>query len=69
MRVVGAEEEQDNRHAEEEFLRRGILVAIVDLLPHVEIIIGPGIELERDAAHPVEHEERAEHVANIGKGP
>lgn len=64
-----AEQEEADGHAEEEFLRRGILVTVVDLLPHVEIIVGTGVELERNAPHPVEHDEGAEHVADVGEGP
>lgn len=66
---MSAEEEEHDRHAEQELLSGCVLVAIVDLLPHVEIVVGTGVELERDAPHPVEHEERSEHVADIGEGP
>lgn len=69
MGVVGAEEEKHDRHAEQELLSGCILVAVVDLLPHVEIVIGAGVEFEWDAPHPVEHEEGSEHVADIGEGP
>lgn len=69
MGVVSAEEEEHDRYAEQELLSRCILVAVVDLLPHVEIVIGTGIKFERNAPHPVEHEERSEHVADVGKGP
>lgn len=69
MGIVGAEEEEHDRHAKEELLGRGVLVAIVDLLPHVEIVVGTGVELEGDAPHPVKHEEGAEHVADVGEGP
>lgn len=64
-----AEEEEADGNAEEELLRRGILVPIVDLLPHVEVIVGTSIELKGNAPHPVEHEERAEHIADVGEGP
>lgn len=66
---MGAEKEEHNRHAEQKLLRRGILVTVVDLLPHIQVIIGTGIELERNAPHPVEHDEGSEHVADVGKGP
>lgn len=69
MGIMSAEEEEHDRHAEQELLSGCVLVAIVDLLPHVEIVVGTGVELERDAPHPVEHEERSEHVADIGEGP
>lgn len=57
MRVMGTEEKQEDRHAEQKLLGRGILIPIVDLLPHVEIVIGTSIELKRDAPHPVKHNE------------
>lgn len=69
MGIVSAEKEQHDRHAEQELLGGGILVAVVNLLPHVEIIIGTSVELERDAPHPMEHEERAKHITDVGEGP
>lgn len=66
MGVVGTEQEQDNRHAEEELLGGRVLVAVVDLLPHVEVVVGAGVELEGHALHVVEHEVRAEHVGDVG---
>ena len=69
MGVMGAKEEEHDRHAEQELLGRCVLVAIVNLLPHIEIVVGTGVKLERDAPHPVEHEEGAEHVADVGEGP
>lgn len=69
MGVMCTEEEEDDGDAEQELLRRCILIPIVDLLPHVQIIISTGVEFKRDAPHPVEHEERAKHVADVGKGP
>lgn len=69
MRIVGAEEEQDYGDAQKELFGRRVLVSIVDLLPHVEVIIGSSVELERYSANPVEHEEGAEHVGNVGECP
>lgn len=69
MGVVGAEEEKHNGYAEQELLGRSVLVPVVDLLPHVEVIVGTRVELERDAPHPMEHEEGAKHVADVGQGP
>lgn len=57
MRIMGTEEKQENRHAEQKLLGRGILIPIVDLLPHVEIVIGTSIELKRDTPHPMKHNE------------
>lgn len=69
MGVVSAEEEEHYRHREQKLLGWRVLIPIVDLLPHVEVIVGTGVELERDAPHPMEHEEGTEHVADIGQGP
>lgn len=69
MGVVGAEKEEHNGHAEQELLGRSVLVPVVDLFPHVEVIVGTRVELERDAPHPMEHKEGAEHVADVGQGP
>lgn len=67
--IMRAEQKEHNRHTEQKLLRRGILVAVVDLLPHVEVIICPGIELEWNTPHIVEHDERSEHVAYVGESP
>ena len=64
-----AEEKQHNRHAEQKLLGRGVLCAIVDLLPHIEVVKGPTVELERDAADVVKHDIRAEHVGDVGQRP
>lgn len=56
MRVVCTDEEEPNRHSEEPFLRWRVLVTVVNLLPHVEVVIGASVEVEGDAAHPVEHD-------------
>lgn len=66
---MGAEQEQDDRHAQQEFLGRRVLVAVVNLLPHVEIVVGTGVEFKGHATHPVEHEVRSEHIADVGQGP
>jgi hypothetical protein len=67
--VVSAKEEEHNRDAEQELLGGRILVTVVDLLPHIEIIVGTGVEFEWDAPHPMKHEEGSEHVADVGEGP
>lgn len=67
--IVGAEKEEHDGYGEQELLGGGVLVAVVDLLPHVEVIVGTSVELERDAPHPMEHEERAEHIADVGESP
>ena len=69
MGVVSADEKQADWHREEPLLCRRVLVTIVDLLPHVEIVIGAGVEVKRYAAHPVEHYVRASHVGDVCEGP
>lgn len=69
MGIVRRDQEQYDRHAEQELLRRCVLVSIVNLLPHVQVVVGAGVEVERHAADPVEHEVRAEHVRDVGERP
>jgi len=69
MRVVSAEQEKYNGHAQEEFFGRRVLVAIVDLFPHVQIIICASVELEWYASDPVEHEIGPKHVDDVGESP
>ena len=69
MRVVRADQEQTYRHREQELLGRCVLVSVVDLLPHVQVIVGASVELERYTPHVVEHEVAAEHVGDVGHGP
>ena len=69
MCVVCADEEQTDRHGKQEFLRWRILVLVVNLLPHVEVVVGSGVELEGYPAHVVEHEIAAEHVGGVDEGP
>jgi len=69
MRVMRAQQKQQDRHREQEFLRRRILVPVVDLLPHVEVVERAGVEVERNALHVVEHEIRAGHVRDVGECP
>ena len=54
--VVSAQQKQNNWYAEKEFLRRRVLSSIVNLFPHIQIIVGAGVKLERHAAYPMEHE-------------
>lgn len=69
MRVVCAQQEKHDRHSEQEFLRRSILIAIVDLLPHVQMIVCARIEFERNSSHPMEHKIGASHVGDVGQRP
>ena len=67
--IVGADKEQHNGDTEKELLGRGILVTVVDLLPHVEVVIGTRVEVKGDTADIVEHEVGAGHVREIDEGP
>ena len=69
MRVMRAQQEQHHRHGQQELLGGRVLVAVVDLLPHVEVVVGAGVELEGHALHPVEHDVGAEHVGDVGERP
>lgn len=69
MGVMSTEEEQHHRYAEEKFLRRGVLIAIVNLLPQIQVIVRAGVEFKWDPSDPMEHEVRAKHVRDIGQCP
>ena len=69
MRIVGTQKKQDDGNAEQELLSRCILRAVIDLLPHVQVVISAAVEVERNTADPMEHDVGAEHVADIGKRP
>ena len=69
VRVVRADQEKAYGHGEQELLCGRVLVAIVDLLPHVQVVVCAGVELERHTPHVVEHEVAAEHVGNVDHGP
>lgn len=64
-----AQEEKDDGHAKEKLLGRRVLRAIVDLFPHVQVVVGSAVELKRRTAYPMEHDIRAEHVRDIRQGP
>ena len=69
MRIMRAEQEQQDGHYEQELLRRRVLVPIVDLLPHVQVVVGAGVELKGHALYPVEHQVGAEHVGDVCQRP
>lgn len=64
-----AEQKQHNGYAEEKLLGWGVLGAIVNLLPHVEVVKGATVEFKRNAADVVEHDVRADHVGYVGQCP
>ena len=69
MRVVCADQKQTYRHREQELLGRCVLVSVVDLLPHVQVIVGASVELERYTPHVVEHEVGPGRVREVDKRP
>ena len=69
MREVGAEQKHQDGHDQQKLLRGRVLVPVVDLLPHVEVVVGARVELEGHAAHPVEHEEGGADVGDVDEGP
>lgn len=56
MRVVRAQQKQHDRHAQQELLGGCVLIPVVDLLPHVQIVVGAGVEFKGHSPHPVEHQ-------------
>ena len=69
MRIMRAKQKQQYRHYQQELLRGRILIAVIDLLPHVEVVVGAGVELKGHALHPVKHEVGPEHVGYVGERP
>lgn len=69
MRVVCAEKEQHDRHAEQELLGGCVLGSVVDLFPHVQVVVCPGVKFERDSSNVVEHEVRSSHVRDVRQSP
>lgn len=69
MRVVRAEEEQHDRDAEQELLGGRVLGSVVDLLPHVQIVVCPSVKFKRHSSNVVEHEVRSSHVRDVRQCP
>ena len=69
MGIVRAHKEETYGHTQEVFLGWSELLAVVHLLPHVKIVVGSRIELERDASNPMEHQVGPEHVREVGEKP
>lgn len=45
------------------------MVTIVHLFPHVEVVVGSSVELERYPPYPVEHQVGPEHVRDVSESP
>ncbi len=69
MRVVCAQEEEHNGYAEQEFLGGSVLRPVIDLLPHVQVVVGAAVELEGHPTDVVEHDVRAKHVRDVCQSP
>lgn len=54
-----AEQEETNGNTKEELLCWRILVPVVNLLPHIEVVVRSSVELEWNTPHPVKHDEGA----------
>jgi len=57
MGVVSADQEQQYGDCEQKLLCRSVLVAAIDLFPHVQVVVCSCVELKRYTPDPVEHEE------------
>lgn len=66
MGIVSAKQEEHDGYAEEELLGRCVLGAIIDLLPHVEVVESATVEVEGYSPDVMEHDVGAEHVRNVG---
>ena len=67
--VMRAEQKEHYWHGQKELLGRRVLIAIVDLFPHIEVVVGPSVELERYASDVMEHEVGTGHVGDVGQCP
>lgn len=69
MRVMRAEEEQHDWHAEQKLLGGCVLSPIVDLFPHVQVIKSTAVELEWHAANVMKHDVGSKHVRDVRQSP
>lgn len=69
MGIMRTQEEEYDGNAEQEFLGRCVLCAVVDLLPHIQVVVSAAVEVEWHATDVVEHDIRAEHVGYVGQRP
>lgn len=67
--VVGGDQKEPDGHAQQKLFCGRVLVAVVNLLPHGQVVKGAGVELKGDAGHVVEHDIRANHVGDVGERP
>jgi len=65
LRVMRTDEKQHNGYAKKELLGWCVLVSVVDLFPHVEVVVGTRVEVKGHTAHVVEHEVGSRHVREV----
>lgn len=56
MGIVRTKQKEDDRNTQEKLLGGCVLCAVVNLLPHVQVVERSAVELERNATDIVEHE-------------
>ncbi len=64
--IMCAYEKQTNGHQHQELLRRGVLVAIVNLLPHRQVVVGSVVKLKGRTLDLVKHDVGAHVVGQVG---
>ena len=69
MRIVRAEQKQHNRNTEKKLLGWRVLIPVVDLLPHVQVVICACVKFKGDTSNPMKHQIGCEHVGDIDKSP
>ena len=69
MSVVSTKQEKNNRNAKKEFFGWCVLITVVYLFPHIQVVVGPCIELKRNSLHVVKHQVGPKHVGDIGQSP
>ena len=69
MRIMSTEKKKHDRYAQKELFSRRVLIAIVDLFPHVQVVICASVEFKRYASDPVEHQIGPEHVDDVCECP
>ena len=69
MRVMRAGEEEAYGDTQEEFLGWSELIAVIHLLPHVQVVESSSVEFKWDPSDPMKHQVRSEHVGDVGQGP
>lgn len=62
MGVVCAQKEEDDGHAEQKLLGWSVLCAVVDLFPHIQVVVRSCVEFKRYSPNVVEHEVGTKHV-------